>query len=322
MGLKIGLALGSGASRGWAHIGVIRALEKYGIEPDVVCGCSVGAVVGAAYAASSLDAFEKWIRTLTRMEMAKYAEISFRSGLINKQRLNDGFLKHICVEGTNIQSLEKSFGAVATDLHSGREVWFTEGDCLTSIWSSMSLPGLFPPVKFKDKWLVDGGLVNPVPVSMCRSLGADVVIAVDLNGDIVGKHGRVRAQQIKAKAKPKDLSKKEGAEKDDAEAPVDIFGSLKSTILDYSSSIFPDQQSTDEPESPGFFDTISGSINIMQDRITRSRMAGDPPDVLISPRLAHVSLMEFYRAEEVIQIGYDITLKQLEQIKIAIGEAD
>ena len=320
MALKVGLALGSGASRGWAHIGVIRALEKYGIEPDIVCGCSVGAVVGAAYAASSLDGFEKWIRTLTRMELAKYAEISFRSGLINKQRLNDGFLKYICAEGTNIQSLDKSFGAVATDLQSGREVWFTKGDCLTSIWSSMSLPGLFPPVKFEDKWLVDGGLVNPVPVSMCRSLGADVVIAVDLNGDIVGKHSRARAQQ--AKPKSKELPPKEGVEANDAVLSTDIFGSLKNTILDYSSSIFPDQEITEEPESPGFFDTISGSINIMQDRITRSRMAGDPPDVLLSPRLAHVSLMEFYRADEVIQIGYDVTLKHLEQIKIAIGETD
>ncbi|PWQ99049.1 patatin-like phospholipase family protein [Leucothrix pacifica] len=320
MALKIGLALGSGASRGWAHIGVIRALEKYGIEPDIVCGCSVGAVVGAAYAASSLDSFEGWIRTLTRMEMAKYAELSFRSGLINKQRLTDGFLKHISIEGTNIQSLDKAFGAVATDLHSGREVWFTKGDYLTAIWSSMSLPGLFPPVKFEDKWLVDGGLVNPVPVSMCRSLGADVVIAVDLNGDIVGKHGRIHTQPVQSKVNPKQLSKKARQEDDEESASTDLFGSLKSTILDYSSSIFPDQQDSAEPEVPGFFDTISGSINIMQDRITRSRMAGDPPEVLLSPRLAHISLMEFYRAEEVIQIGYDVTLKQLDQIKLAVGE--
>ena len=319
MSLKIGLALGSGASRGWAHIGVIRALEKYGIEPDIVCGCSVGAVVGAAYASSSLDGFEKWIRTLTRMELAKYAELSFRSGLVNKQRLTDGFIKYICPEGTNIQSLEKSFGAVATDLHSGREVWFTEGDYLTAIWSSMSLPGLFPPVQFGEKWLVDGGLVNPVPVSMCRSLGADVVIAVDLNGDIVGKHSRAHAQQEKAKAKPKALPKEESSEDKEA-STADLFGSLKDTFLDYSSSIFPEQEVSDTPEAPGFFDTISGSINIMQDRITRSRMAGDPPDVLLSPRLAHISLMEFNRAEEVIQIGYDVTLKQLEQIRLAVGQ--
>lgn len=319
MSLKIGLALGSGAARGWAHIGVIRALEKYGIKPDIVCGCSVGAVVGAAYSASSLDGFEKWVRTLTRMEMAKYAELSFRSGLVNKQRLNDGFVKYICPEGTNIQSLEKSFGAVATDLHSGREVWFSEGDCLTSIWSSMSLPGMFPPVKFGEKWLVDGGLVNPVPVSMCRSMGADVVIAVDLNADIVGKHGRLDAQKVKDKANAKSLPKKDNSVSKEEEPTADLFGSLKSTILDYSSSIFPEQQSEEIPEAPGFFDTISGSINIMQDRITRSRMAGDPPDVLLSPRLAHISLMEFYRADEVIQAGYDLTLKQLDQIKQAIG---
>lgn len=315
MTLKIGLALGSGASRGWAHIGVIRALEKYGIEPDIICGCSVGAVVGAAYAASSLDRFEAWIRTLTRLEMAKYAELSFRSGLINKQRLNEGFIKYIFPEGTNIQSLEKPFGAVATDLQSGREVWFTEGDALTAIWSSMSLPGFFPPVPFEDKWLVDGGLVNPVPVSMCRSLGADVVIAVDLNADIVGKHGRPPRPEapVKTQTLPNDSVANEHEI-----FSSDLFGSLKDTIKDYSSSLFPEQQSSEAPQTPGFFDTISGSVNIMQDRITRSRMAGDPPDVLISPRLAHISLMEFYRAEEVIQSGYDLTLKQLDQIKLAI----
>jgi NTE family protein len=144
-----------------------------------------------------------------------------------------------------------------------------------------------------------------------------VVIAVDLNGDIVGKHSRAHTEKVNAK--PKALPKEENP--DDKDAPtIDLFGSLKNTFIDYSSSIFPEQKVSDAPVAPGFFDTISGSINIMQDRITRSRMAGDPPDVLLSPRLAHISLMEFNRAEEVIQIGYDVTLKQLEQIRIAIGE--
>lgn len=321
MTVKVGLALGSGASRGWAHIGVIRALEKYGIEPSVVCGCSVGAVVGAAYSASSLDDFEAWIRSLTKLELAKYAGISFSTGMINKQRLNDGFKKNICAEGTNIQSLEKRFGAVATDLQSGREIWFTKGDVLNSIWASMSMPGLFPAVQLNNKWLVDGGLVNPVPVSMCRSLGADVVIAVDLNSDIVGKHSRRAAAAAKARVKPSPkMDFKESSDKDNASS--DLLGNLKETIIDYSSNLFPNQESTEAPRAPGFFDTIYGSVNIMQDRITRTRMAGDPPDVLLAPRLAHISLMEFYRAEEIIQIGYDITLKQLDQIKKEIGDQE
>ena len=318
MSLKVGLALGSGASRGWAHIGAIRALERYGIEPDIVCGCSVGAVVGAAYAASNLDSLEEWITSLTRLELAKYAELSFRSGLVNKSRLKDSFTRYVCPEGTTIQSLEKLFGTVATDLQSGREVWFTKGDALTAVWASMSLPGLFPPVRFEDKWLVDGGLVNPVPVSMCRSMGADVVIAVDLNGDIVGKHSRVTAEQDELK-KAKEITKRTDQEVLE-KSSNDLFGSLKETIHDYSSTLFPNHQSTDVPEAPGLFDTIAGSVNIMQDRITRSRMAGDPPDILLSPRLAHISLMEFYRAEEVIQVGYDLTLKHLEQIRQAVGK--
>ena len=319
MTLKVGLALGSGASRGWAHIGVIRALQKYGIEPDIVCGCSVGAIVGAAYAASSLDRLERWVCSLTKLELAKYAEFSFRSGLINRQRLNEHFERHICAKGTTIESLEKSFGSVATDLHSGREVWFTQGETLTAIWASMSLPGLFPPVHFEDKWLVDGGLVNPVPISMCRSLGADVVIAVDLNSDIVGKHHRpvevvATPHQDTSKALvPNSISTVENKSSDD------IFGNLKDTLMDYSSSLLLNQPAANvQPQPPGFFDTIAGSVNIMQDRIARSRMAGDPPDVLLSPRLAHISLMEFYRAEEVIQAGYDLTLQSLDQIRRAI----
>jgi len=286
MSLKIGLALGSGAARGWAHIGVIRALQKYGIEPDI--------------------------------ELAKYAELSFRSGLIDKERLNEGFVNNICSEGSKIESLDKAFGCVATDLHSGREVWFTQGDTLMAIWASIALPGLFAPVFFEDKWLVDGGLVNPVPVSMCRSLGADVVIAVDLNADIVGKHSRKAEDDSHRSSTMKKLIKDKYKMDASKEAEMTL-GNWRDTVVDYSAQLFPNLQKEQAPQMPGMFETIAGSVNIMQDRITRSRMAGDPPDVLISPRLAHISLLEFYRAEETIQVGYDLTLQKLDSIRHAIS---
>ena len=317
MTLKIGLALGSGAARGWAHIGVIRALQKYGIEPHVVCGCSIGAVVGAAYAASNLDKLETWITSLTKLELARYGELSFRSGLIDKERLHEGFVSNICGNDRKIENLDKMFGAVATDLHSGREVWFTKGNTLTSIWASIALPGLFAPVSFEEKWLVDGGLVNPVPVSMCRSLGADVVIAVDLNADILGKRS-IQQLNTKALRNKKEASRTSSSNREGDETDTTL-GSLRDTFTDFSSQIFPNLHKEEAPQAPGMFETIASSVNIMQDRITRSRMAGDPPDVLLSPRLAHISLLEFYRAEESIQVGYDLTLQKLDEIRYAIN---
>jgi NTE family protein len=319
MALKIGLALGSGAARGWAHIGVIRALQKYGIEPDIVCGCSIGSIVGAAYAASNLDKLETWITSLTKLELARYGELSFRSGMIDKERLHEGFVNNVCGDERNIEDLDKMFGAVATDLHTGREVWFTKGKTLTSIWASIALPGLFAPIPFENKWLVDGGLVNPVPVSMCRSLGADVVIAVDLNADIIGKRS-MRPTDGSAKSDPEEKQEAESSnffklDKDDGD---ESLSNWKETFVDFSNQLFPNLNKEQEPQAPGMFETMASSVNIMQDRITRSRMAGDPPDVLLSPRLAHISLLEFYRAEESIQVGYDLTLQKLDVIRQAI----
>jgi NTE family protein len=174
---------------------------------------------------------------------------------------------------------------------------------------------LFAPVPFEDKWLVDGGLVNPVPVSMCRSLGADVVIAVDLNADIIGKRS-IQRQERGEKFIENKQTKTTDSAKDDEETTL---SSLRETFVDFSSQMFPNLHKEQAPQAPGMFETIASSVNIMQDRITRSRMAGDPPDVLLSPRLAHISLLEFYRAEESIQVGYDLTLQKLDAIRQAVS---
>ena len=292
--LKVGLALGSGSSRGWAHIGVINALAEHGIVPDIVCGTSIGALVGASYACNNLTSLEKWVTSLTKFETARFMDISTNfSGFVDTDRFHDFLNEYVANDDMLIESASKQYAAIATELETGREVWFTEGSVLEAVWSSISLPGLFPAIRNKDKWLVDGGLVNPVPVSVCRALGADIVIAVNLNGDIVGKHF----------VKPSPPEKKSNG----------FVDKITELVSEYTSPLFADNQQKEQP--PNLLEAIAGSINITQDRITRSRMAGDPPDILLSPKLSHIGLLEFYRAKESIEEGKMCVERMLPEIK-------
>lgn len=291
--LKVGLALGGGSARGWSHIGVIRALADNGIEPDIVCGCSIGAIVGASYVAGNLDRLEAWVRALTRIELVRYFEVNLSlNGFVDRERLHDFFQEYVCDERTTFEGLGKGFATVSTELETGKEVWFQKGPVLDSVWASIALPGLFPPIQYKNKWLVDGGLVNPVPVSVCRAMGADIVIAVNLNGSIVGKHF-IKPQRLTA-----------GSD--------NILEKFKKNVRAYSPGLFAN--GAKKEEAPGLLDAITGAVHITQDRITRSRMAGDPPDILLSPRLSHVGLLEFYRAEEAIREGSDCVSRMSAEI--------
>ena len=294
--IKIGLALGSGSARGWSHIGVIKALQAHGIEPDIICGCSIGALVGASYAANKITALEDWARALSLLETARFASLDTSlNGVINKDRLQNVLRQFIADDSFSIADLQRPFASVATDLSSGREVWFTEGSLLDAVWASISLPGLFPPVRHKNRWLVDGGLVNPVPVSVCRALGADFVIAVNLNGDLVGRHI------------DKPVSK------GGAERPAHWSDKIPWSIGD---TLRPNANADEDDEKvPRVFETIAGSINIIQDRITRSRMVGEPPDILITPELADIGLLEFYRAAECIDEGKESVHRALPEIQ-------
>ena len=286
-GLKTGLALGSGSSRGWSHIGIIKSLAKMGIEPAVVCGTSVGALVGAAYVAGRMDKLEDWACSLNKIEQARFFDINASfDGFVNIKRFHEFLNKHLGDDDACIEDYDKKFAAVATDLDTGREVWLSQGPLVQAVWASMSLPGLFPAIRHEDAWLVDGGLVNPVPVSACRALGADIVIAVNLNGDIVGKHRRTDKKKNRGQAERKNNG---------------VAGKLTDLVREYSGALF--SNSKDDDGSPGLLDAIAGSINIIQDRITRSRLAGDPPDILLSPKLSHIGLLEIYRAREAILEG-------------------
>ncbi|NOQ88758.1 MAG: patatin, partial [Gammaproteobacteria bacterium] len=186
--LKIGLALGSGSSRGWSHIGIINELSKLGIAPSIICGTSVGSMVGAAYITGNLEKLETWACSLTKFDVAKFLDINISmTGFVDTERFHDFLNENIAGDEDVIEDLSKTYAAVSTDLETGREVWLRSGSLIQAVWASMSMPGLFPAIRHGDRWLVDGGLVNPVPVSVCRALGADIVIAVNLNGDIVGK---------------------------------------------------------------------------------------------------------------------------------------
>src|ERR1700752_1881896 len=179
----IGLALGGGAARGFAHIGIVRALIAHGIVPNVVVGTSIGAVVGGACAAGQLDAIEKWARTLQPRNILGYLDIRLNgSGLIGGDKLAAQL--EAAMGQTLIEDLPLKFASVATEVRTGHEIWLTHGRMVDALRASYALPGIFSPVMIGDRWLVDGALVNPVPVSTARAFGAEIVIAANLSSDV------------------------------------------------------------------------------------------------------------------------------------------
>lgn len=290
---KIGLALGSGSARGWAHIGVIRALAEEGIEPDIITGCSIGALVGAAYAKGELGELEDWVRQLKWKEIVDLMDINFLGGgFLKGDKLIDFFQKG--TKDIDIEDLDIQYGAVTTDFDSGREIWLQNGSLLDAVRASIALPGLFTPVERDGRWHVDGGLVNPVPVSLCRAMGAEIVIAVNLNGDVVGKHRRKKDKEQAEKRKQETAAEME---------LWDRFVAILKNSVESKKETWLKELIGEKDDMPGMFEILAGSINIMQDRITRSRMAGDPPDLMLTPRLAHIGVLEFDRADEVIAEG-------------------
>ncbi len=296
---RIGLALGSGSARGWSHIGVIRVLEQAGISPDIVCGTSIGALVGAAYADGQLERLGDWAEGLTWQAIVGLLDLTIDGGLVKGDKVLGFFRAHF--EDKDIGALAKRYGAVATDLVSGREVWLREGSVIDSVRASLSLPGLFTPVRRDDRLLVDGGLVNPVPVSLCRAMGADIVIAVDLNWDLLGRH-------IRAHAAPA------------APAETETQGRL-ATLLDMLPASLGRFRSgpKDSTEMPALLDVVATSLNIMQVRITHSRLAGEPADVMIRPRLADIALMDYHRATQAIAEGQRAAEAKLPELREILG---
>lgn len=288
---RIGIALGGGAARGWAHIGILRWLREHDLFPDVICGTSIGALVGAATAADALDELDVWSRALTWQDVVSYLDVSFNGGFIHGKRLFQFFETRF--PDRDITELPRPFGAVATELSSGQEVWFREGSMYRALRASVALPGLFTPVKHNDQWLVDGGLVNPVPVSLCRAMGAERVIAVDLNADLLSRraadlHGVESSRLDKAFSRMQEIP-----------WLANLGDGLMTRTQQWVNDVTRNSDSL-----PSLVDVLAQSVYIMQIRITRARMAGDPPDVMLAPKLGHIRLLEFHRAAEAIDEGY------------------
>ncbi|MDQ0455984.1 patatin-like phospholipase family protein [Rhizobium paknamense] len=271
---KIALALGGGAARGWAHIGVLKALDEAGIEIGMVAGTSIGALAGGCYLAGKLAELEEFARSLTMRRIASLLDLTIGGGgLLGGMRLTKRMQEHL--EGMTIEDLPKPFVAVASELKSGHEVWIDGGSLITALRASYALPGIFEPIRSNGRTLVDGALVNPVPVSVCRSYEQPLVVAVNLNYDVFGRSAVVKHKVGEA--------------------------------LHEGSSLLRDKL--------GLTSVMVQSFNIIQDRISRARLAGDPPDLALHPRVNDIGLSEFHRAEETIARGYEETMARISEIR-------
>lgn len=298
----IGIALGGGAARGWAHIGVLKTLMDAGLEPDIVAGTSIGAVAGACYVTGRLQALEDFAAALTPRRVFGFLDINFAgSGLITGQRLSSRLENHL--QDVTIERLERKFVAVATELGTGHEVWLNKGSLVNALQASFALPGIFRPVKINGRWLIDGALVNPVPVSVCRALGARIVIAVNLSSDSVAKGSIIHDQEVLADL---PIPPDEALPGKNGRAAIHL---LHRQIFGKSDG------------APGISAVMMDAINITQDRIARSRLAGDPPDVTISPKVGSIGLFDFHRAGEAMEQGARAAERQIDELKALIGGA-
>jgi len=313
--LKVALALGSGSARGLAHIGVIDALQAQGVKIDIICGTSIGALVGAVHASGHLEHFKDWVQKLSNNEILRYLNLSFSAGggLAQATRLMDFFRDNY--GNSEIADLPMHFGCVATNLNTGQELWLRDGKLWDAVRASMALPGLLTPTRSGRHHVVDGGLVNPVPVSLCRAMGADVIIAVNLNGDIVGRHGVRKINPDASLEKPEEPAVVPNVEAGE----YNLFDRLTTSLRERASPIFMEWFGKNVDDTPSLANVLAGSINIMQDRITRSRLAGEPADIVLTPQLSHIGLIEFQRADEAIAEGHACVERMQSQINFVLG---
>jgi NTE family protein len=299
---KLGIALGAGGARGWSHIGVLLELNAQGIFPEIVAGTSIGALVGGAYAAGKLNELEIFARSLTRKRVISLMDVSFSGvSFLGGERLRRELEQEF--SGLSFEDLDKKFATVATEVGTGHEIWLTKGDVGDAIRASYALPGIFEPVKINGRWLFDGALVNPIPVTLCRALGAEVVVAVNLVGDTTFRATIIDDRvSIEPAIETYDLGEPPAGRTLGAR----IFGGMGGNLR----RLFGKR----EDGAPGIGIAMMDAFNIAQGRISRSRLAGDPPDVLVNARLGTIGLFDFHRADELIAIGREATRRVVHDI--------
>ena len=296
----IGVALGSGSARGWAHIGIMHALEEGGIKPDFICGTSIGAVVGGFYLNGRLSDLEDFAKSLTKRRVFSLLDFTLGgSGLFSGNKLAK--LLRQSLGPVRIEEMKQPYICVATELGTGHEIWLRSGPLVEAMRASYCLPGVFMPIKIGGRWLVDGALVNPIPVSVCRALGSRIVIAVNLSSDAFGQSSEIVHS---LPAGPSDSLPEMGDFARELKENNSVVKALKWKLFGKA-----------EDELPGVTGVMTDAFNIIQDRMSRSRLAADPPDVLLTPELAHISLLDFHRAEESIAIGYETGRQALKDIQ-------
>jgi len=303
----IGLVLGAGAARGWAHIGVCQELMALGIAPCIVVGASIGAVVGGCFAAGRLAELEAFTRSLTKRSVLGLMDVSFSGGgLLGGARLRRR-LEQVFA-GAKIEDLPIRFAAVATELGSGNEIWLTRGALIEALRASYALPGVFEPVRWGGRWLIDGALVNPVPVTLARALGADKVIAVNIVSDALGRAATLRdPHEIDA---AEEAAQEEAVEAEARGAFIDALGMRSGASL-----LRRQFTRAGAGAAPSIASVMIDAFNITQDRVTRSRLAGDPPDVMITARLGKIGLFEFHRGPELIALGRDAARRAVDDLR-------
>jgi NTE family protein len=298
---KIGVALGGGAARGWAHIGVLRALSEAGLQISIIAGTSIGAVVGGCYAAGKLDELETFVRILTPSSVLRFIDLDLRGGgLMSGTRLRRTLDREL--EGVQIEGLPSTFVAVATEIGSGREVWLNKGPLVNAIRASYALPGMFRPIQINGRWLMDGAFVNPVPVAVCRAYDASIVIAVNLHHSGVSRTALtpLEATATETLAEPLPPTPPPAPKR----LGLPVLRNLRHQVFGKGNGDSP----------PGISRVLLEAFNVTQDRIARARLAGDPPDITITPRLGSMGLFDFHKANFAIAEGYEATRRQLDEV--------